>query len=343
MMIAVDVGNFATKFKKGNGFIAESSSVRGVAHDKFTLGKGARAESFMYLAGPAPIPTRTPYYVGDAAKHGTQQELVQTGSAAVRKSNAGYYVLHVWAIAQQQPTEPITLTLGLPMQDYSNKTVSMAIAACLKGEHTVQIGDTVQTFTVERVWFRPQPVAAVATLLYDERLRPRTENPDARRIVLDIGGGTTDITACDNLETVAGTQGGFEIGVWNVARVAADALRDTYPMSALYDLIADSLRTPDVAPFIWHKGKKVDISAAVADAKIAVANAIAKQFLTVVDAPLLSTGELILIGGGGKLFAPALKAIFGAITTVSVPSNPHLRVAQGLHILGTLKYTTLKK
>jgi len=205
-LIAADIGNVNTKFRRqGGAWEIEPSLVRmlsGRAGYSFTNDIPVRP--LVYLSGPAGIEPHAPYLVGRDAQRAGVTDVAVIGSAELRVHSAAYLLLHLYAIVASLPagvtSAQVAFAGGLPVEDDTNPQVRETLRQRLTGKaeksspptpHVLRWGESTYTITIARTSFIPQPIGAVATLLFTPDGRIHTNGALLRqRYALDIGGGT---------------------------------------------------------------------------------------------------------------------------------------------------------
>lgn len=340
MLVAVDVGNVNTKFRKnGRGFVAKPSLVRTPTDGSYSFENGAKkTPTFVYESGPAKISSQ-PFVVGEDAQRSGVGNLAAIGSAAVRVKSDAYLVLHLWGIIASLPAGQTIAELdfvgGLPMQDYTNESIAQQLTERLVGTHRVTYARTTYQITIRRAWFPPQAVAAVAALIFDEHGRPRlTAETRKLRLVLDIGGGTTDYTARIGLKAVPGAEGGFRIGINHAADRARTLIREQHPelRNLTTSQVLEQFRAKK--PELFVGGNPVDIRAEINQAKSTTAQEILVPVLTAWSESLLEEGEVIVVGGGGQDLWVPIHTQLRPVARVTLLPDAVFKVVEGLERTG---------
>jgi hypothetical protein len=192
ILIAADIGNVNTKFRRqGGAWEIEPSLVRMLS--------GRAGYSFT-----KDIPVRPlVYLVGRDAQRAGVTDVAVIGSAELRVHSSAYLLLHLYAIVNSLPagitSAQVAFAGGLPVEDDSNPQVRETLRQRLTGKaekssppvpHVLRWGETTYTITISRSSFIPQPIGAVATLLFTPDGRIHTNGALLRqRYALDIGGG----------------------------------------------------------------------------------------------------------------------------------------------------------
>jgi Actin like proteins N terminal domain len=349
LLVAVDVGNVNTKLRRyGGTWEVEPSLVRMAGARQgfsFTTDESP-VRPLVYLSGPAGIERNVPYLVGRDAQRAGSTDVALIGSAELRVSSSAYFLLHLFAIIASLPPGMTTATIafasGLPVEDDANPRVKEALRQRLTGRlekgsdaipHMVQWGETDYSITIVKTSFVPQPIGAVATLLFSSEGRVQANGALLRqRYALDIGGGTTDFTGRKGLELIPGTEGGIRIGVHNAAEAAAALIQRRFPRLRHLDAgqVLTMLRTNDLTVYVG--GEPHNVHEAIDAALHDTASAILAQVLPRWERTL-AQGEVLLFGGGGQLLAGPLSAMLSPLTRVTLLPNPLFRVVDGIERL----------
>lgn len=347
-LVAADIGNVNTKYRRHGGSWAVEPSLVRMVSDRvgYSFTNAVPVKPFVYLSGPAAIEPNVPYLVGEDAARAGISDVAIIGSAEVRAHSHAYLLLHLYAIAASLPprvtTAHIAFAGGLPVEDDSTSHVKETLRARLTGRaekgtppvpHVFRWGDEEFTLTVSRVSFIPQPIGAVATLLFtpDGRIQP-TSTMLRQRYALDIGGGTTDYTGRRGLELIPGPEGGIRIGVQNTAETARALIQRRFPSLRHLDAGQVLALIRSAEPTLYVAGEGCDVSAEIQAAITDTANAIVAHVLPRWERTL-AQGEVLLFGGGGSLMAESISAVLAPIAPVSLMPEPITRVADGIERL----------
>jgi hypothetical protein len=349
LLIAVDVGNVNTKLRRhGGAWDVEPSLVRLAAgHQGFRFtSDDSPVRPLVYYSGPAGIERNVPYLIGRDAQRAGSTDTALIGSAELRVQSPAYFLLHLFAIIASLPpgvtTAQIAFAGGLPVEDDANPQVKEILRKRLTGRidkgsdpvpHVLCWGDTEYRITITRTSFVPQPIGAIATLLFSPEGRIQANGALLRqRFALDVGGGTTDFTGRKGLELIPGTEGGLRIGVHNAAALAQNLIQQRFPSLRHLDVgqILALLRNDEDALYVGGEPHSVreEIAIALQD----TANAILAQVLPRWERTL-AQGEVLLFGGGGQLLAGPLSTILSPLTRVTLLPNPLFRVVDGIERL----------
>lgn len=143
-----------------------------------------------------------------------------------RYSSAGYRTETILAVAQLvKDGGEVVIGTGLPSEDYKNEENHEKVKRNLIGEHTVKINDTEKTFNIVRVFTPMQPVGSVVNRIYDYNLQIREGmewERNARKLIIDIGFGTTDVCEAKGLRTIRFD--GVQVGMMEANRIIKDEL-----------------------------------------------------------------------------------------------------------------------
>lgn len=340
-LITADIGNVGTKYRRAPSYawVVEPSLVRAAGPAGYAFVDGVGPKALTYESGPAQI-AATPVYVGsDAQKHGTH-DLALVGSAQLRVRSDAYLLLHLYAILASLPAgvtnASVAFAGGLPVMDAASPGVAELLRNRLKGTHTLRWGETRYHLTITRVLLIPQPIGAVATLLFHSDGKVRTNGALTRtRFVIDIGGGTVDYTGRVGLELIPGSEGGARIGVIDAARRACELIQVAHPrLRNLSD--QQVLATLRGEATIGHQGDVLDVQHELAQGVAQTAQVILAEVLPRWERTL-AQGEVLICGGGGALMAGAISTELGAITRVTLLDQPLFRIADGIERLAKSK------
>lgn len=347
-LIAADIGNATIKYRRRGGpWVVEPALVRmfsGSAGYRFH--DEAPPRPLTYLSGPAGIDRRAPYLVGDDAHRIGVSDVALIGSAELRVHAPAYALLHLYAIIASLPagvtSAQVAFAGGLPVEDEGHPQVKAALRRRLTGRpdadsppvpHVLCWGETEYTLTITRTSLVPQPIGAIATLLFTPDGQIQADGALLRqRYVLDIGGGTTDFTGRRGLELVPGSEGGMRIGVQNAAETARALVQRRFPSLRQLDAGQVLAMLSQKATTVYVAGEPCDVQAEIQAAMRDTAGAILAHVLPRWERTL-AQGEVLLVGGGGQAMAPAISAVLSPIAPVTLLDSPLTRVADGIERL----------
>lgn len=348
ILIAADIGNVNTKFRRAAGpWELEPSLVR-IALDRmsYSFSEERRIRPLIYRDGPAGIEPDVAYLVGYDAQHAGVTEASMIGSAELRVHSSPYILLHLFSILASLPpgvtNARIAFAGGLPVEDDANMDVKETLRRRLTGKtkkddqpqpHVIQWGDSEYTITVEKTAFVPQPIGALATLMFEPDGRVMTNGTMLRaRYALDIGGGTTDYTGRIGLQSIPGTEGGVRLGVQDAAVAARQRIQQRFPSLRHLDDSQVLRLLRDGVPTVHVKGEPYEVSSEIQHGLREVSAAILAHVLPKWERTL-AQGEVVLFGGGGQVMARSISQVLAPITKVTLLPNPVFRVVDGLERL----------
>lgn len=333
-LITADVGNVNLKYRKGRMFELEPSLVRlAPAHQGYNLTNEEPVRPFTYLSGPADLQP-IPYLIGEDAERGGMGDMSLVGSASIRANSDAYILLHLYTIVaslDDDATEAEVLFAGgLPVEDSLSNTVGNLLKAKLKGTHAIRWGDTEYSVTITGMMFVPQPIGAIATLMFHHDGSVISNGLlNKLRFVLDIGGGTTDFVARQGLRALPGCEGGIRLGIQNAASIARDFIQQRHPELKHLDTSQVLAQMRRARPVIYMSGEPVSIADEISVATTQVADQILAVTLPRWETRL-AEGEILICGGGGEeMYEPIYRALSG-ITKVEMLSDPLFRVVDGI-------------
>lgn len=282
--------------------------------------------------------TREKIYSYDGRKYrvGARIPKFQTSSSrsAERYSLPEYKAESVIALARHAANgDNLNVVTAVPADHYDNRSVYKDIEEALKGIHTLQVNEAPTMFTVKKVRTILQPVATVfsAALRADGGVNEPTVI-QARKIVVDIGWGTTDVAIMEGLQLI-------------------DFFTIQVSMVDAYEMIEAELRQ---RPRLTSQGfKPFDLEAALrddvnfewggvhypcAELKEAAFKATASGIITELgNRADIESYNLALFGGGGTealrtYLKPKLEGV-----NAKVVANPQGANALGCYIYGKYK------
>lgn len=331
-LIAADIGNALIKYRAGGigDWTWMPAAVRPVAGNGFQFTDETPLRPFTYQGGPADLPP-TPVLIGADALRGGTHDLAIVGSADQRVRSDAYLWQHLAAIAASLPDDmtsaSVTFAGGLPNRDMIDPTIRQHLRSRLRGRHQFAWGERVYDLQIERVALVPQAVAGLATVLIDANGLVQPGALNRRRFALDSGGGTSDYTGRTGLDLIPGSEGGFAIGVMNVAETVVASLGRRGIRHVTAATIMHQIQRNDLT--IFHQGETV----AFADDLTNAARAVTAQILTVmlrVWGAALASGEVVVFGGGSDLLAPFLTESLRDTAPVVRLAQPITRVVEGI-------------
>lgn len=143
-----------------------------------------------------------------------------------RYASEGYRAETIIAVAQLVGDgATVILATGLPAEDNKNSDNHTKAQRNLAGEHTVYINGEERSFTVKKVYTPLQPIGSVVNRIYgfDRKVRNGSESErKARKLVIDIGFGTTDVADIQGLRTIR--YDGVPLGMLEANRIIKDLL-----------------------------------------------------------------------------------------------------------------------
>jgi hypothetical protein len=347
-LIAADIGNVNTKYRRqGGAWEIEPSLVRLFSTRMgYEFTSDTSVQPFVYVSGPAGIEANVPYLIGRDAQRAGVSDVALIGSAELRVHSAAYLLLHLYAIIASLPAGQtqayIAFAGGLPVEDDSNAEVKETLRQRLTGRmekgspslpHVVRWGHVEYTITIVKTSFIPQPIGAIATLLFSPDGKIQMNGALLRqRYALDIGGGTTDFTGRKGLDLIPGTEGGVRLGVQNAAETARALIQRRFPSLRHLDAaeVLALLRQGETTVYV--AGEPCDVSAELQTATTDTAQAILAKVLPRWERTL-AQGEVLLFGGGGQVMVSAISTMLTPLTPVTLLPDPVTRVADGIERL----------
>ncbi|WP_129678376.1 ParM/StbA family protein [Candidatus Chloroploca sp. Khr17] len=352
ILIAADIGNVTTKYRHQGGAWAIAPSLVRMLSSRpgYCFITETPVQPWVYLSGPAGIEPNTPYLVGHDAQRAGVTDVALIGSAELRAQAPAYLLLHLAAIVASLPAgvtrAQVIFAGGLPVADDPHPQVRTTLHQRLTGKtepgsppipHVLQWGATTYTVTIMRTSFIPQPIGALATLLFTPDGRIAANGALLRqRYVLDIGGGTTDFTGRQGLDLIPGSEGGLRLGVQHAAETARVLIQRRFPRLRHLEAgqVLTLLRQGEAT--ITVAGAPCDVRAELQTALHDTASAILAQVLPRWERTL-AQGEVLLCGGGGQVMAPTISALLAPLTSVTLLSDALIRVADGIERLATYR------
>lgn len=341
LLITADIGNVNTKFRRsGESWTLIPSLVRLPGRAGYSFTDASAPRLFTYGSGPAEV-TPVSYVIGHDAERTGVNDLSFVGSAELRVRSDAYLLLHLYAIVASLPPHVTTTTVmfagGLPIEDYGNESVKAVLKDRLRGTHRLRWGETEYTITIDKILLVPQPIGAIATLLYTPEGRVHANGTMLRqRFALDIGGGTTDYTGRRGLDLIPGTEGGVALGAMTAAEIAVNRIRDRNPRLRSLDATQVLQAMQRAEPTVFLSGDPLDIQHEIQEGVEITADEIVRHVSRSWQGHL-EQGEVLLFGGGGALLAGPISRQLGAITRVTLLPQPLYRVVDGIERIARSK------
>jgi plasmid segregation protein ParM len=226
--------------------------------------------------------------------------------------------------------DEVKLVTGLPVKDYHSKAEDM-LAESLLGTHTVFVDKEPKTFTIEEVRNVLQPLGTLTFLMLNEDGSPKDGGiklAKQRKVVVDIGFGTTDIAILEGTTLV-------------------DSFGVDVAMLDMYERILKKLKLQnDMTPFqieqalragtlLHHGGREFDAAAAYEEARKVTASTIVSRVKNRIS--LDKYDASIFTGGGVTALRGELKHLLEDVPNAVPVREPQLANARGYFIYGKHK------
>lgn len=252
------------------------------------------------------------YYIGlDALKHSRtqagRQDRGRIGSTEER-------VLALAALARLGVSEAYIVT-GLPVLWLDDLK---KLRRSLRGQHRFTWGKEERTINIIDVKVRPQPFGGFYSyVLHSSGAACIPEDYIMQKWgMLDIGWNTTDISALDELEIKDRWSGGERVGVRDVIDVVGDVISREHglnlPPHEVDKIIQD--KSVRISGQIYHLDQV--ITSAVKNLSEQIVSTATRVWN---EGKLLD--HIIIFGGGGAVFGPALKSAFHHAVVLDHPAN----------------------
>jgi hypothetical protein len=365
ILIATDIGNRKLKYRAGGAaWVAEDALVRlstAVSDDM----RGGTLAPLVYLEGPAELDAdpetgklrRRAFLVGADALRGGSMDLSRVGTAALRVTSDAYKAELLYSLARSLPKDitheipegkkqlkpkavveaEIVYAGGLPGESTAAKP---DLLAWLKGEgkstvHRFTLGEVEYRLRVPMVLILAQHIAVTASMSFGEAGSPLANGAlNRKRMVLDVGGGTTDYGGNIGLDVIPGTEGTVRKAAWEVAAAARDLIQARYPglqVSVLDVLVAMDQDEPSVFRAGEPVGVRADLTEAAEQVTMSILTDVTPRWET-----HLSQAEVCVAGGTGQWVLPTVRREFRGVK-VTLLDDAIYRVGYGLERLGRYK------
>jgi len=312
--IAVDVGSGLTKvqWSEGRAFFPSLS------------GAVEQSESFDYQeAEGAEVEFRErKFLVGEKAKLSVMpSQLENTLDDRWFESDA-YLALFYTALSKTLPEDysgKIHLCTGLPQAAY--RACTEPLIERLAAKHTFRVNGKRYRTSIRREDLQVMPQVMG---LFISQLR-RDRSLQVQKVALiDVGTYTSDWTIVEDCKTAHWASGGMPVGIADVIRRIKEYLREDLGMTASDAAISRAIRLKKIQ---WQ-GKEVDLTNKIAEAAFDASQMIIEE----VDKRWEGAKDATLIvgGGGGPLFGPAMRTHFAHARVVQ-DKEPFFSVVNGYY------------
>lgn len=244
------------------------------------------------------------YYIGDGKLEIDYRKFDKTN----------YIPLLLAAICKSTEHEEVELGLGLPLTQYKDNKTELTNLVSNK-EYKVEFNSKVRKIKIKEVKVYPEGIASYVSS--SERLDIHVNGRDV--VVVDIGGGTTDISLIRGRKALKSTS--INKGTIDIYNSIKLALEEKY-----FDVNIDADKVQDyIDKGFYYKGKKQDIRFAIKRS-----NDIFKEIYNELKLNYpIHTEAVILTGGGSELLGEVFKnKIEGLIVDADLFAN-----AKGFRIL----------
>ena len=268
MKLGIDIGSYQVKTSEGIIFDSRIAPATEFGTSKDTLFYNEKE-----------------YYIGEGQ--------LETEYRKFDKKN--FIPLLLTAIAKSTEENKIDLGLGLPIKHFKSRQTKQELINMLKGKDFVfELNGETKFITINTVKVFPEGVSGFLFLMQtDNKLRSEVGTRDA--ILIDVGGGTTDIALI--VEGSAKQPTSILKGTINVYDIIQKELSEKY-----YDA---KIEKEKIQHFLengfYYKGEKQDISFAI--------NKTIKVFKEVYSELKMNypiyTEAVVVMGGGAKIFGEA--------------------------------------
>jgi PRTRC genetic system protein D len=289
--IAIDVGSGITKVCGDNKKTSFASLSGQAVPGGFDLDE---------VAGAVISFRRKTFVVGDLAARVVPPEKLANTRDDLWYASDEYLALMYAALAKVLPegyNGKIRLCTGLPQALYNEH--KEALVKRLASKHTFRIDGVkyVVHLRTEDVFIMPQVIGLfLSRLIRDKSLQIQ------KVALLDVGTYTSDWTMVEGLGTIQWASGGIAVGVSNVVQRVSDHLREVHNAQCTEAAVARGVQFGSLI----IRQKRVDLSeqirAAVLDSAAPMVDAVELAWRGAKDA------KIIVGGGGGKLFVPAIRS-----------------------------------
>lgn len=271
MKIGVDIGNYQVKTSEGVIFDSKITQATEFGSDKDVL-----------------IYNNITYYIGEGQ--------LETEYRKFDKEN--FIPLLLTAIARSTDERNIQLGLGLPIIQFKNKLIKQELINMLnKRSFTFILNNYKRSIIIDSINIFPEGVSGFLYLMQtDLKLRNMVGSRDA--VLIDVGGGTTDIALISNNSSKQPTS--IQKGTINVYDIIQKELSEKY-----YDVKIDKEKIQHYLDYgFYYKGKLQDIRFAV-NKTIDIFKELYSELK--LNYPI-NTEAVIIMGGGANIFGEPLKS-----------------------------------
>lgn len=237
---------------------------------------------------------------------------------AVKHEKENFVALMYYAIAKATNSNKIQLVAGIPAGQYNSRRKDLEEFIRTNSTKTIVLDGITREITIDKVYVAPEGYALKVFSKVTNRCLP-----GLKTLVIDIGGGTTDIAEFDeNFRFTGG--GSIKYGLLDLYREARMTINDTYNLNVSLE----------------ESKKYFDGELSLINRDVSYKNELMKNCIkTVVNElrglyPNLSNLNLILTGGGAPKVYPTFKKLYDQTILVDdIKAN-----AIGFYQIGVKKF-----
>ncbi len=271
-----------------------------------------------------------PYVVGERAeRHGPLTRL--TGTARYTPEYYGVFVAATLYRVYGKSLE-VALFASHPSGDVAYRE---DLARAAWGNWTVEHGETTCQFNVSYVNTFDEPIGGLMNVILKEdgKHYARSDINGGRALVLDIGGGTTDLQGVEKGgELDYSLSVSIELGIQQVERDFERSFKMNHKdeLKGMRAMPNDQLRQA-IGGGVWRGGgREIPCQAEVREATNALLNRIGEAYMNIAGGPF-RYDHVILTGGGSALLYDYLRPILNhqSVVLADQPAKMHLANVRG--------------
>lgn len=327
-VLVLDAGNSVIKYKTANAEDAYPHAIHPLTETEYQqiVIRAARPHpplDYLRVNG-------RPYVVGERAeRHGALTRL--TGTARYTPDYYGVFVAATLYRVYGKSVE-VALFASHPSGDVAYRE---DLARAAWGEWTVEQGSTQCIFNVTYVNTFDEPIGGLMNVILkdDGKHYARSDINSGRALVIDIGGGTTDLQGVDkggDLDYSLSTS--IEIGIQQVERDFERSFKMNHKdeLKGMRAMPNDQLRQA-ITSGVWHGGgRKIDCRPEVIEATNTLLNRLSEAYMNVAGGPF-RYDHIILTGGGSAMLYDYLLPVLNhaSVVLADQPARMHLANVRG--------------
>lgn len=247
-----------------------------------------------------------------------------------RYSSDFYKRQMLFAISQHVGNgDDVIVGTGLPASHYENEVAIQSIKSLI-GPHAVYIDEEVKMFNINEVKITLQPIGMISQLIFnqDGQLNPGGEEiVEGKKLIIDVGWGTTDIASMEGMELVK--YDGIDTAILDAYLYAIEHLQGKY------NELKQGMKTPFELDELYRNNKALKVRQREYDDFRDFINDAYKHTADEIVATVKSLGytfsdyDYVIFGGGG---AYALRKYLPMDNHIKIINDAQIANARGFYI-----------